>query len=81
MEALNGMKSFLRGRPAMFKSLEHAIEWRWVYCLLCFTIFYMNILCKLYVCIKKKILINTHLHMFLYKYVFISAQMHPTLHT
>ena len=35
----------------------------------------MNILCKMYVCIKKKILINTHLHMFLYKYVFISAHI------
>ncbi|XP_021352116.1 protein phosphatase methylesterase 1-like [Mizuhopecten yessoensis] len=27
MESLNSMQSFLRGRPSMFKSLEHAIEW------------------------------------------------------
>ncbi|XP_067948362.1 protein phosphatase methylesterase 1-like [Watersipora subatra] len=27
MEALSGMRSFLRGRPPKFKSLEHAIEW------------------------------------------------------
>ncbi|CAG2197988.1 unnamed protein product [Mytilus edulis] len=27
LEALTSMQSFLRGRPAVFKSLEHAIEW------------------------------------------------------
>lgn len=27
MDALNSMQSFLRGRPSIFKSLEHAIEW------------------------------------------------------
>ena len=27
MEALSSMQSFLRGRPKVFKSIEHAIEW------------------------------------------------------
>jgi protein phosphatase methylesterase 1 len=27
MEALASMQSFLRGRPAKFKSIEQAIEW------------------------------------------------------
>ena len=31
LEALTSMQSFLRGRPTVFKSLEHAIEWRQVY--------------------------------------------------
>ena len=34
MDALVSMQSFLRGRPSVFKSLEGAIEWRYVvmYC-------------------------------------------------
>jgi protein phosphatase methylesterase 1 len=27
LEALASMQNFLRGRPSVFKSLEHAIEW------------------------------------------------------
>lgn len=27
LEALSSMQSFLRGRPKVFSSLEHAIEW------------------------------------------------------
>ena len=30
LEALASMQSFLRGRPSVFKSLEHAIEWWYV---------------------------------------------------
>lgn len=30
LEALSSMQSFLRGRPKVFKSLEHAIEWWYV---------------------------------------------------
>ena len=30
MDALVSMQSFLRGRPSVFKSLEGAIEWRYV---------------------------------------------------
>lgn len=30
LEALSSMQSFLRGRPKIFKSLEHAIEWWYV---------------------------------------------------
>ena len=27
LEALASMQAFLRGRPSVFRSLEHAIEW------------------------------------------------------
>ena len=30
LEALSSMQSFLRGRPKVFKSIEHAIEWWYV---------------------------------------------------
>lgn len=30
LEALTSMQTFLRGRPTVFKSLEHAIEWRYM---------------------------------------------------
>ncbi len=30
MEALASMQSFLRSRPSHFKSIQHAIEWRFV---------------------------------------------------
>ena len=29
IESLGSMQSFLRGRPSSFKSVEHAIEWRY----------------------------------------------------
>lgn len=31
MEALTSMQSFLRSRPSHFKSIQHAIEWRFVF--------------------------------------------------
>lgn len=31
MECLASMQSFLRGRPTHFRSIEHAIEWWYVY--------------------------------------------------
>lgn len=31
MEALTSMQSFLRSRPTHFKSIQHAIEWRFVF--------------------------------------------------
>ena len=31
LEALSSMQSFLRGRPKVFKSVEHAIEWWYVH--------------------------------------------------
>lgn len=30
MDALNSMQNFLRGRPKTFKSVENAIEWRYI---------------------------------------------------
>jgi len=30
LEALTSMQAFLRGRPKVFRSLEHAIEWWYV---------------------------------------------------
>lgn len=33
LEALSSMQQILRGRPSSFKSIESAIEWRCVYCL------------------------------------------------
>lgn len=30
MDALNSMQNFLRSRPKTFKSVENAIEWRYV---------------------------------------------------
>lgn len=29
MDVLHSMQNFLRGRPKSFKSIDHAIEWRW----------------------------------------------------
>lgn len=29
MEALHSIQNFLKGRPKSFKSMDHAIEWRW----------------------------------------------------
>lgn len=33
LEALSSMQQILRGRPSSFKSIESAIEWRCVYCI------------------------------------------------
>ena len=31
MEALHSIQNFLKGRPKSFKSMDHAIEWRWAF--------------------------------------------------
>lgn len=31
MDALHSIQNFLKGRPKSFKSMDHAIEWRWAF--------------------------------------------------
>ena len=61
MDSLVSMQSFLRGRPSVFKSLEDAIEWR-----------YVVVHCIVTCCIVSLINVRTCMHMYIGKYLTIT---------